>query len=132
MIATVICWLVVFFGACKKKPGRTKFISTQNTLTCLIAFTAPIELACCLCCGILAIIFGTYRFAYAFLAICLIAFIFNVVFATMFWKIFNSRIIPADKEAKYKAGKLTKTELQRFIYPSDEDFSKYAKKHRCV
>ena len=77
-------------------------------------------------------IFGTYRFAYAFFAICLIAFIFNVVFATMYWKIFNSRIIPEDKARKYKAGKITQTELQRFIYPSDEDFAKYGKKHRCV
>jgi len=71
-------------------------------------------------------------FAYAFFGVWLIAFITNIVFATMYWKVFNSKIIPADKVRKYEEGKITKTELQRFIYPSDEDFSKYAKKHKCV
>ena len=132
LCCAAVAWLIVFFGMCKKKPGRTKYISTQNTLTCLITATAPIQLLCCLACGVWAVLFQTMLFAYAFFGVWLIAFITNIVFATMYWKVFNSKIIPADKERKYKEGKLTKTELQRFIYSSDEDFSKYAKKHRCV
>jgi len=71
-------------------------------------------------------------FAYAFFGVWLIAFITNIVFATMYWKVFVSKTIPADKLRKYKEGKITKTELQRFVYPADEDFSKYSKKHACV
>lgn len=42
LCCAAVAWLIVFFGMCKKKPGRTKYISTQNTLTCLITATAPI------------------------------------------------------------------------------------------
>lgn len=32
--------LIALFGKCKKKPGRTKYISTQNTITCFIVIIA--------------------------------------------------------------------------------------------
>ena len=107
----LLTWLIIFVGACKKKAGRTKYVSTQNTLTSLCAFTGGIELACCLCCGVLAIVYGTYLFAYGFFAICVIAYIFNVVFATMYWKVFSSKVVPADKERKFKEGKINLSDL---------------------
>ena len=71
-------------------------------------------------------------FAYAFFAIWLVAFIINIIFAIMYDKVFKSSVIPEDKQRKYKEGKITKKELERFIFRSDEDFTKYTKKHKCV
>ena len=40
LIAAFFGCLIAIFGKCKKKPGRTKYISTQNTLTCFIVIIA--------------------------------------------------------------------------------------------
>lgn len=45
---------------------------------------------------------------------------------------FNRRITPKDKLRKYKEGKITKAELQKYVHPSDEDFHRYVMKHKCV
>ena len=40
LIAAFFGCLIALFGICKKKTGRTKFISTQNTITCFIIIIA--------------------------------------------------------------------------------------------
>ena len=122
----------MFVGACVKKPGRTKYIRSQNTTPCLIAFTSGILLACCLTCGILAILFGTHLAAAGFFAICLIAFILNVTFWCMYGKVFNTTIMPPDKMKKLKEKRITPQEAARFIYPSDQAFADYVKRHSGV
>jgi len=56
----------------------------------------------------------------------------NVVFQIFYTCTFNRMVTPSEKYKKYKEGKISKAQLKKYIYPSDEKFSKYAKKHGCV
>ena len=101
-------------------------------MPCLIALTSGIFIACCLTCGILAFLFGTYLAAAGFFAICLIAFALNLVFGCMYRKVFHTTIIPPDKLKKHKEKRISAKELARFIYPSDQAFADYVKRPSCV
>ena len=108
VLSAAVGWLIALVGACRKRPGRTKYISTQNTLTCLVIATAPPQLACCAACAVLGWVRGSVIFAAVFAGVWLIAFITNCIFAAMYWGVFRSRVIPADKAQKYKEKKITK------------------------
>ena len=58
--------------------------------------------------------------------------ILNIIFQIFYTCTFNRRVTPKDKLRKYKEGKISKAELQRFMHPSDEMFYQYAAKHGCV
>lgn len=55
-----------------------------------------------------------------------------MTFGCMYKNVFHRTITPPDKLEKYKAKRITDKELARFIYPSDQAFADYVKKHGGV
>lgn len=132
LIAAFFMCLIALFGRCKKKPGRTKFISTQNTITCFIVIIAFIQFLAIIAMVIWALLFGTMFLFYAAVALLAILVLLNMMFQIFYTCTFNTNITPKDKLRKYREGKITKAELRKYIVPSDQYFSNYVKKHGCV
>ena len=120
------------FGKCKKKPGRTKYISTQNTITCFIVIIAFIQFLAMVALIIWALLFGTMLVFWGTCGLLAALIILNIVFLVFYICNFQSDITPKDKHRKYKEGKITKAELKKYIVPSDPDFHNYTVKHRCM
>lgn len=121
--------LIALFGKCKKKPGRTKYISTQNTITCFIVIIAFVQF-CALCALIVwAFLFGVKLLLLAALILLGVLMLLNFIFQIFYSYTFNRMITPADKLRKYKEKSINKAELRQFTKPSDEHFRTYVKKH---
>ena len=80
LIAAFFGCLIALFGKCKKKPGRTKYISTQNTITCFIVIIAFIQFLAIIALIIWALLFGTVFLFIAACAIIALLIILNIVF----------------------------------------------------
>ena len=131
LIAAFFGCLIAVFGKCKKKPGRTKFISTQNTITCFIVIVAFIQFLAVIALIIWAVLFGTMLLFIAGCTLLFLMVVLNIVFQIFYSYTFNRNVTPKDKRRKYKEGKISVAELKKFIVPADEMFMVYAKKHSC-
>lgn len=80
LIAAFFGCLIAVFGKCKKKPGRTKFISTQNTITCFIIIIAFIQFLAVIALIIWAVLFGTMLLFFAGCILLAFMIILNIVF----------------------------------------------------
>ena len=132
LIAAFFCCLISLFGKCKKKPGRTKYISTQNTITAIIVFIAGIQFLAMIAMAIWAWLFGTMLLFYATCGLLGLMIIYNFIFQCFYTCSFNKKKTPEDKLRKYKQKKITKAELKSFIYEKDDLFVAYVKKHGCI
>ena len=79
-----------------------------------------------------AVLFEMMFLFYATLVLLAILIMINIAFQIFYTCVFNRKITPKDKLTKYKEGKITKTELNKFIVPSDELFHRYVANHKCV
>ena len=132
LIAAFFGCLIAMFGKCKKKPGRTKFISTQNTITCFIVIIAFIQTLALSALIVWASLYGTVFLLWGAIVLLGLWILLNIVFQIFFSCTFNRLVTPPDKKKKYKQGKITKAELKQYIHPSDEYFHTYVRKHGCV
>lgn len=134
LIAAFIGCVIALFGKCKKKlVGRNnKYISTQHTLTCFIVIIAFIQFLAMMAMIVWAFLFELTFLMLGALGLFGLLILINVVFQIAYSCVFNRRVTPRDKQRKYKEGKISKAELQRYIVPSDPAFSQYVMKHGCV
>ena len=88
LIAASVGCLIAVFGLCKKKAGRTKYISTQNTITCIIVILAPLQFLALIAMSIWAGLFGTTKICYASLALIVCLIILNFVFFYAYQQLF--------------------------------------------
>ena len=80
LIAAFFGCLIAVFGKCKKSPGRTKYVSTQNTITSFIVIIAFIQFCAMIALIVWSIIFDT---EYLFFAGCILIglmILLNIIF----------------------------------------------------
>ena len=80
LCAAFIGCLIAVFGKCKKTPGRTKYISTQNTITCFIVIIAFIQFLAICAMIIWALLFGTMFLFYAACGLLAMLILMNMIF----------------------------------------------------
>lgn len=111
---------------------RQKKISTQNTVTCILAFIAPLQYLATIAQWVFSFLFGTYIFAALACGVTVVAFLINVIFQFMYGKKFNSKQMSADDMRRVREGKIQKKDVHKYVIASDKEFGVYVKKHRCA
>lgn len=83
--------LIAIFGLCKKKSGRTKYISSQNTLTSFIVIVALVQFLAVVALIIWAYLFETMKLVFGCLLVLTLMIILNIIFFIYFKCTFNRK-----------------------------------------
>lgn len=107
-------------------------ISTQNTVTAILALIAPLQFLATITQAVFCYIFKVW--VHAFLATAVVAcfMILNIIFMCVYWRKYQSTYLPEEKTKLVRAGKLSLVEAKKkFQTNSDNEFATYAKRHKC-
>lgn len=136
LICASIIIMICCFTKIKKKTvlraGRPLKVSTQKTVTCILAYVAPVAYLAAIAQLGLSMLFSTWKFAIVTGIFIAIAFTISVVFQIMYGTKFNNKKMSADNMRRYKEGKIKKQDLHKYTQPTDKLFSDYVRKHKCV
>ena len=80
LMAAFIGCVIACFGKCKKKKLRASYISTQNTITCIIVIVAFIQFLAIIALIIWAALFSMMFLFYAAIVLLAILIILNIAF----------------------------------------------------
>ena len=96
--------LIAIFGLCKKKSGRTKYISTQNTLTSFIVIVAFIQFLAVVALVVWAYLFETMKLVFGGLLVLTLMILLNITFFIFFKCTFNRKKTQKNMNRKFKQG----------------------------
>lgn len=134
LICAFVCLLVVLGTKLKKKKvrGSNKMISEQNTVTCFIALTSPLQFFAAIFQALLGMLFETWYQALICAGIVVFFFLLNVSFQIVYARRFNSKYLEKHNKQKLKEKSITAAEAKKLMKPVDEEFDHYVKKHKCT
>lgn len=109
-----------------------KWFRPQNTITCIIIVLAPIQFVAIIAQWIFSFFYGAHTFCICAIAVTVAYIILNFTFQSLFFKYFDSKMVPMDIERKIRLGKLDRTQARYNMVPKDDKYSTFKRSHKTT